>query len=220
MSDYLEVVYEKDAKPYTSYPSKLCQHLFQRFNLKKGDRLLDLGCGRGEFLKGFASLGLNSEGLDCCKSALELSKEYKIEICDFENQKLPYTDNHFDVIFCKSVVEHSYYPDKIFKEARRILRPNGKFIVMTPDWESVYKTFYEDHTHRTPFTAASLKNIYSISDFKQTRVVKFRQLPLLWKFPFLTIFSKIIAMISPRSKIKAIRFSKEVMLLGIAEKRN
>jgi len=218
MSDYLKVVYEKDARPYTIYPFKLCRYLFKRFNLSKGDHLLDLGCGRGEFLKGFSALGLNSEGLDCCKTAVELSKEYKIEVCDFESQKLPYPDSYFDVIFCKSVVEHSYYPEKIFNEARRILKPNGKFIIMTPDWESVYKTFYEDHTHRTPFTVTSLTNLYNISDFGQIRVVKFRQLPLLWKFPALNIFARIIAFTFPRSKIKAIRFSKEVMLLGIAEK--
>lgn len=218
MSDYLKIFYEKNKKPYTSYPPKLCRYLFNKFSLKKGDHLLDLGCGRGEFLKGFASLELNSEGLDCCKSATEFSKDYKIEICDFENQRLPYPDNHFDIIFCKSVIEHSYYPEKIFKEAYRILKPNGKLIVMTPDWESVYKTFYEDYTHRVPFTVVSLKSIYNVTDFGRIKVAKFIQLPLLWKFPFLTVFSKFIAFVFPRSKIKAIRFSKEVMLLGVGEK--
>ena len=218
MNDYLKVVYNKGVRPYTNYPSKLCRYLFKRFNLNKGDHLLDLGCGRGEFLKEFSALGLNSEGMDCCKSAVELSKGHKIEVCDFENQRLPYPDNYFGVIFCKSVIEHSYCPEKIFKEAYRILKPNGKFIVMTPDWESVYRTFYEDYTHRMPFTLNSLKNIYAIFGFGKIRVCKFRQLPILWKFPVLNVFSKIIALVFPRSKIKAIRFSKEVMLLGIAEK--
>ncbi len=218
MNDYLKVIYKEEARPYTMYPFKLCGHLFKKFGLKKDQLLLDLGCGRGEFLKGFARLGLNSEGLDSCESARELSKGHKIEICDFESQRLPYRDNHFDVVFCKSVIEHSYYPEKIFKEVHRILRPNGKFIVMTPDWESVFKTFYEDYTHRTPFTLASLKNIYAVSNFRQIKVNKFRQLPLVWKFPALGFFSTIIALIFPRSKIKAIRFSKEVMLLGYAEK--
>lgn len=219
MSDYLKVVYSEKERPYTAYPPKLCKHLFDRFSLKPGERLLDLGCGRGEFLKGFAGLGMTAEGLDQCSTAKDLNKGYKVEIADFDKEALPYEDNSFDAIFCKSVIEHFYYPDKIFKEAYRILKPGGKFIVMTPDWEAVYKTsFYEDYTHRTPFTVTSLKDIYAIFNFTDIFVCKFRQLPLLWKYPFLNIFAKIIAVVCPRSKIKAIRFSKEIMLLGCAKK--
>jgi len=219
MSDYLKVVYSEKERPYTSYPEKLCRHLFERFNLKKGQKLLDLGCGRGEFLRGFARLGMETEGLDNCASAKEMSKGHKVSLADFEKDKLPYPDNYFDAIFCKSVVEHFYYPEKIFQEAYRILKPGGKFIVMTPDWEAVYKTFYEDYTHRTPFTVASLRDIYAIFGFGDVLVCKFRQLPLLWKLPFLNIFSIMIAAVCPRSKIKAIRFSKEIMLLGCAVKK-
>lgn len=218
MSDYLKVIYSEKERPYTNYPEKLCRYLFQRFGLNKNQKLLDLGCGRGEFLRGFAKLGMETEGLDGCSGAKGLNKGHKVEIADLEGV-LPYPDDTFDVIFCKSVIEHFYYPEKIFKEAHRILKPGGKFITMTPDWEAVYRTFYEDYTHRTPFTLASLKDIYAIFGFKDISVCKFRQLPLLWKFPFLNMFSSVIAAVSPRSKIKAIRFSKEIMLLGCADKK-
>jgi hypothetical protein len=89
---------------------------------------------------------------------------------------------------------------------------------MTPDWESVYKLFYEDYTNRTPFTINSLTDIYRIFGFKVIEVKKFRQLPILWKHPPLTIFSKLLRHF-PRSNIKSIKFSKEIMLLGVGSKK-
>lgn len=220
MDDYLKVVYSEENRPFTTYPGKLCKYLFNRFNLKPNDLLLDLGCGRLEFSLGFKSLGIEVFGADGCESAVDFSKGTGIEVkkADLEKEKVPYPDGFFDIIFCKSFIEHFYYPERIVEEARRLLKPGGKFIVMTPDWEANYKIFYEDYTHRTPFTKTSLNDIYAIHGFSDIKVEKFRQLPLLWKYPGLAIFSKIIALVCPRSKIKAVRFSKEIMLLGYAVK--
>ena len=94
--------------------------------------------------------------------------------------QLPFNENYFDVIYSKSFIEHFYYPEDVFKEVLRILKPGGKFINLTPDWETVYRGFYEDYTHRTPFTETSLKDIYLINGFKSASVEKFKQLPILW----------------------------------------
>ena len=53
MADYLKIVYSEKRRPYTDYPSKLVKYLYDKFNLKPGMKILEPGCGRGEFLKGF-----------------------------------------------------------------------------------------------------------------------------------------------------------------------
>ena len=53
VNNYLSVVYNPKLAPYTDYPSKLCSYLFQVFNFKKGMKMLEPGCGRGEFLSNF-----------------------------------------------------------------------------------------------------------------------------------------------------------------------
>lgn len=220
MSDYLNTVYSEKNKPYTIYPDKLCKYLFNTFKLKPNDRLLDIGCGRLEFARGFHKLGVEVFGVDSSNSIFEFVKGDKIVVkkVDLEKELVPFDNSYFDVIFCKSFIEHFYYPEKIVKEVYRLLKPGGKFIILTPDWEANYKIFYDDYTHRTPFTITALRNILAIHGFCNISVVKFRQLPLLWRFPVLDIFSNIIAVICPRSRIKAIRFSKEVMLLGFGIK--
>jgi SAM-dependent methyltransferase len=212
---YLNVIYSKNRRPYTSYPSKLCKFIVDNYFKKDYETILDVGCGRGEHLSEFQKLGFHIKGIDKSEEAKELMNN--IQIVDLDHESIPFDDNSFDVIFNKSLIEHLNNPDNFFQEAYRILKPGGRLITLTPDWESVYKIFYEDYTHKTPFTIDAIKDIYQIFRFKLIVVKKFRQLPILWKYPSLTIFSKLLFYL-PRSKNKAIKFSKELMLLGVGEK--
>ncbi len=221
--DYIAVVYNEEDRPFTQYPDKLARYLFLRYKLPKGSKLLDLGCGRGEFLRGFIRCGLNGYGVDRSTIAESVCPEAEILQSDLENEPLPYNDNSFDAVFSKSVLEHFYYPEKLVIEIYRIVEPGGIVITMVPDWESVYKTFYEDYTHRTPFTINSLKDILLISGFDDVKVEKFRQLPFLWSLPWLQPFCSLVAFIVPRAlrpHSKLVRFSQEIMLLSTAVKPN
>ena len=219
MKNYLSVVYNSKTHPYSDYPSKLCSYLFQIFNLKKGMKMLEPGCGRGEFLKNFKNLGLDVVGLDISEESLNYGNDFEVKICNVEKEKLPFDDNTFDVVYSKSFIEHLYYPEKYLEEAYRVLKPGGILITLVPDWESNFRTYFDDFTHRSPFTYISLKDVYLMNGFKNVKVFKFRQLPLIWKFPFLNYLSMVIAPFVPiRSKIKFLRWSKELMLIGSGKK--
>jgi ubiquinone/menaquinone biosynthesis C-methylase UbiE len=212
---YLETIYHDNSRPITDYPKKLINYLIRRFDLKKNSKILELGCGRGEFLNEFHLSGLNAYGVDISD----------FETVDIDKEKLPYKDNFFDIIYSKSVIEHFYYPDKIFEEAYRVLKPGGLIITLTPEWKYIYKSFYEDFTHRVPFTKVSLKDIHEMNDFKNVRVESFKQLPVIFEkkyysifFDIFSFFTRILVPDHFRLKYKWIRFSKEIMLLSIAEK--
>lgn len=220
--DYLAVVYNDEEKPYTRYPRQLTRYLIERFALSAPDRLLDLGCGRGEFLDGFLRCGLDAHGLDISATAKRLCPAERIKIADLDKLPLPFENAGFDCVFSKSVLEHFYYPEKICAEIFRLLKPGGLAITMVPDWHAVYRTsFYEDHTHRTPFTRMSLERLLRMSGFEQVAVEKFRQLPFVWQRPWLGPFCFLIARFTPdawRARFKLVRFSKELMLLSTAVK--
>lgn len=224
--DYIDVVYNEIDKPFTSYPKKLTNYLSKKYNIKKENILLELGCGRGEFLKGFIDIGINCYGVDLSENAKKMCPSAHISKVNLIEQQLPFEDNFFDFVYSKSFVEHFYHPEKIFEESHRVLKLGGKLITLTPDWESIYKTFYEDYTHRTPFTINSLKEIHLIHGYKNVKVERFRQLPIIWKKDggynnFFTLLSKITSFIAPKTlkkNFKWVKFSKEVMLLSSAEK--
>lgn len=58
MKNYVEVAYEEKEKPFGEYPLLLAQYLMRRYKMKQGMRILDNGCGRGEFLHAFACPGM------------------------------------------------------------------------------------------------------------------------------------------------------------------
>lgn len=219
--DYVSVIYNEQEKPFTSYPDQLARYLVDRYGLQSGSKILDIGCGRGEFLRGFMRCGLRGSGIDQSLVAQEICPEAEIIQADLDTGALPYADNSFNYVFSKSVLEHFYFPEKLVAEIHRILVPGGMTITLVPDWESVYKIFYEDYTHRTPFTQKSLRDILLIHHFKMVQVEKFKQLPFLWKMPWLGPLTSLISIISPTAlspRSKLIRFSKEGMLLSSAVK--
>ncbi len=213
---YIETVYNDKDRPFTTYPSKLASYLFNRFHMKTGQKLLEVGCGRGEFSKGFLDLGMEVHAIDQSDFVKSFAPNIKFKPCDLQDGVLPYEDKSFDFVYSKSVVEHFYYPEKIMGEIFRILRPGGIAITMTPSWEENMKMFYEDYTHRTPFTPTSLRDLQTIAGFNQVNVEKFIQLPIVWQHSWMTPISKLTAMLTPNmlKKYKFVRFSKEIMLLG------
>ena len=75
--NYIDFLYSSNYRPKSDYPLKLANHLLENFILKK-DRLIDLGCGRGDMLKAFSQVGLEVEGVDLSPSSLELNKSINI----------------------------------------------------------------------------------------------------------------------------------------------
>ena len=150
-----------------------------------------MGCGRGEFLNEFTKLGMNGFGIDLSSYAKNYCDNAEIKVVDVSKNPLPYPDDSFDIVFSKSFIEHFYYPEKIFKEAYRVLKPSGILINLTPEWKYIYRSFYDDFTHRTPFTKKSLEDIHHVVGFKNVEVNSFKQLPILWSDNFIirNIFS-------------------------------
>lgn len=178
--DYLEVVYTADAKPLTTYPDKLARHLMGRFGLAPGMTLLDVGCGRGEMLGAFSRLGLSCAGLDMAPSAGSLAPDVPVSLCNVTAEPFPVAEASFDAVFMKSVIEHLIDPAPLLAEARRALRPGGILIILTPDWESVWRVFYEDGTHVHPYMAKGLAEVLAMHGFEAAQSEQFCHHEALW----------------------------------------
>jgi SAM-dependent methyltransferase len=221
--DYLQVIYNEVDRPLTDYPVKLANYLCRRFNILTGANLLEIGCGRGEFLNGFILRGVNGFGIDIIPSAGACCPCAEFRLADVEDEGIPYPDSFFDVVYSKSVIEHFYYPERMMKEVYRVLKPGGLVITLCPSWEFNYRNYFEDYTHRTPFMLESLRDIQIIQGFNNVQVEYFRQLPSTWsKFGVLAYFlSELTRFCLPsftKKYSKWSRFSKEVMLLSSAKK--
>lgn len=215
MNKYVETAYQEKEKPFGEYPLQLAEYLMERFGLKKGMRILDNGCGRGEFLHAFSSLGMEASGTDIS----DFCKQSKV--VDLNHDMLPFPDNYFDAIFSKSVIEHIENTEHYMSEMRRVLKEGGVLILMVPDWETQYFIFYQDPTHIHPYTKKSVDRLLNMCEFKEVSSEKFVQLPSVWRNSVMRFFSRMIRLAGPVKKIyknKFIRFSRELMILGSGTK--
>ncbi len=89
------------------------------------------------------------------------------------------------------------------------------------------KVFYEDFTHCRPYTPTAIKDLLKIHGFENVISERFYQLPFLWKYNYLSIFSQILGAIlsvdsarwlTEKTKIKLFRWSIERMVLGYGRK--
>lgn len=221
MQNYLLVQYSEESKPYTDYPFVLCQYLAGRFGIGRGSRILDAGCGRGEILHAFNRLGFKAEGLDIARFAGKLLRGAPIKTANFEREPFPYRDETFDLVFSKSVIEHLHNPENFLSECWRVLRPAGRIIMLTPDWQSHRYVFYGDHTHVQPYVEAGLASALRMFGFGSVRTELFYQLPLVWRQPLLKAILKPLRIIFPIKKSGGNgfwRWSRELMILGTAVK--
>ena len=216
---YITNKYDVSSYPYTDYSKLLCQYLFSNYNMSKGQILLEPGCGRCDHLHHFRELGLNVLGMDLSNESLDFAEDIDVKICNLESEQMPYEDNSIDIIYSKSFIEHLDCPDNFLKESHRVLKPGGILLTLVPDWESNYRTYYDDYTHKTPFTIVSIRDLYKIHGLDDINVIKFRQLPIVWKFPILNYFCAFISPFVPaRTKNKFLRWSRELMLISSGRK--
>jgi len=200
----------------TEYPIKLVNYLFNRFNLKEGMKLLDVGCGNEEHMSAFVKLKMKTYGIDSIK---HINK--KVKVCNLTKQRIPFSNNTFDVVFTKSCLEHLRPIECPMKQIKRVLKKNGLLIVMVPDWKSQYKNYYDGYDHITPFTRRGIKGLMNYVGFKDVECEYFYQLPFTWQCNTAKIIPKIISILPDRFMWKdeynhriLIRFSKLKMLLA------
>lgn len=219
--DYVSVIYDTTTRPVTQYPDQLASHLANRFGMKPGQQLLDVGFGRGDFLRAFARVGLKVSGVDQSPSALESCADLDVHSCCAGRDQLPFPDESFDIVFHKSLLEHLDDPEPLMEETLRVLRPGGRLIVLVPDWISQMGIYFDDHTHRRPYTQVGLKDLLVICGFQDVHAELFHQLPVLWKHPSLKIVSRLLrGVVRPehRPKSSFVRWSVELMILGAGVK--
>lgn len=112
--------------------------------LKKGLRVLDLGCGDARRTVEMAKMVREVVGLENQEKPLKFARiiledmskvSKKITLALYDGKHIPYPENSFDVVTAFDVIEHlprTAVPSWL-KEIHRVLRPGGVFIILTPN---------------------------------------------------------------------------------------
>jgi SAM-dependent methyltransferase len=102
------------------------QFAFRHFDVD-GKRVLDIGCGGGDYLAHFAP---GSVGLDLNPQPAR-ARGLNVRCYDFRD-RLPEDLGEFAVVWCSNILEHVLAPHSFLVGLRRVLRPDGVLIVTVP----------------------------------------------------------------------------------------
>lgn len=125
--------------------------LFQKMNkvtLEKvspepGEKILDIGCGRGFDGVELAKKGAKVIGLEPSNIMIECAKDYvsqngaTMAIVRGVGEYLPFRDQSVDKVLCKGALDHFCEPTVVIQQIARVLNPQGKAIIAIANFESL-----------------------------------------------------------------------------------
>jgi SAM-dependent methyltransferase len=142
--------------------------------------IMDLGCGRGEFLNLARDIGYKTIGVDFGSAMVREAQQrghevYRSDILSFLKTS---PDASYDVISMFHVIEHcqASYSFQVFAEAARTLKAGGVLVVETPSIFSLWVTarqFYLDPTHTQPVHPEYMSFMAFNVGFSNTELIEF-----------------------------------------------
>ena len=141
--------------------------------------ILDVGCGRGEWLQVLREEGLQARGIDTNRILVQQCKELSLDV--EEREALSYlgslSDGSLNAVTAFHFAEHLPLETlvKFLDESGRTLKPGGLIILETPNPENLLVgscNFYLDPTHKNPIPIPTMKLLLEARGFRCEEVLK------------------------------------------------
>ncbi|MFO1051508.1 MAG: class I SAM-dependent methyltransferase [Planctomycetota bacterium] len=194
--DAIHAVYEEEywksgspkTKGYANYAEESALYLktfrrrmrFIERHVPKGGRILDVGCAAGYFLRIAQEYGHDVQGVEVSTAiskeairALGADRVWVGTLQSLPEQRPGCARGSFDLLTMWDVIEHVPDPQDLLREARRMLRPDGRLIVETQNIDSRFARLlgrrwhhfkHEEHIYH--FNAGTIRRVLEDSGFE------------------------------------------------------
>ena len=118
---------------------KASRKLVRLQQLNNIQRVLDVGCGPGYFVKAASDAGLDVTGCDISQAAVDFAKdEFGVDVVAGDFLEFPH-NGFFDAITMFSYLEHTINPRAHLDKARKLLRQDGLLLLAVPNTEGLVR---------------------------------------------------------------------------------
>jgi len=170
--DHADVMYSSKNNIFNKNINKLKNYAAHWANKHKGRKLLEIGCGDGIITQEFKQKDIFA--FDISEKRIQRAKKRAkgtFFIANAEKQ-LDFDDNTFDIIVAINVIEYLKNPEKMLKEARRILNTNGILILSFPNKYVIGNLFYKDEVDFKRFSRGNIHKILNKLNLKSIHTKK------------------------------------------------
>jgi SAM-dependent methyltransferase len=126
-------------------------------------RVLDVGCGIGDFLKSCP----RAIGTDINPLTVQWCRGHGLNVTLMEADRLPFDDASFDGVVLDNVLEHLSEPKPLLTEIRRVLRPGGVCVVGVPG----PRGYAADDDHKKYYDEPLLRQVLAEARFASVKMV-------------------------------------------------
>jgi len=164
---------------------------------KNSSKILDVACGPGLLSQALNRYCFNLEnytGIDLSPKAIELTRQKKSTagfFCKSIHDMPFYWNNYFDYVVVLGVFERLYYRNACFLHIRRILKDNGKCLIMVRNseskwWQEQYQKWEPENSKEGAYSVNEFKTMIEANLFEVEKIY-----PDLHFFPEKTDFEKV-----------------------------
>ncbi len=110
-----------------------------------GGKLLEVGCGNGEFLKRMEGLGWDAQGVEPDRRAAQIARErLGLKVVSGVLEETSFPDGAFDAVVMNHVIEHIAETRSSLERCFRLLKPGGRLVAVTPNFDGLGRRFFQD----------------------------------------------------------------------------
>jgi len=171
---------------------RFLENILPLYRHKHDIKILDVGCGTGEFAFGLSDHMKNADihgvdiSFDMAKIAKSKLKDHKVRFKVGDVEDLPYPDNTFNIITCSNSFHH--YPNKkrALKEMHRVLKQDGHLMIVdgcrdVPWGLLIFKVVEIFEKHAYHIYGPELRDLLNEAGFHQIGQKRFNPIaPLLF----------------------------------------
>jgi len=175
LEDWRYMGFENRFRGSEDHIKNLLEKFLAYFN--KDGKILDLGCGRGEFLELLKEKGYEAEGIDINEQMVNICRDKSLlcEKSDILKKLAQYEDNTLGGIFSSQVIEHlpPPYLKRMIELSYFKIRPQGSIVLETINPASVFalvQVYYLDISHQQPVHPQTLKFLLESSGFEDVDI--------------------------------------------------
>jgi len=137
---------------------KIILALIDKFFLScKGLKILDAGCGTGEFIPLLEKHG-QVYGIDNSQEAIKICKNRGFQAKRGSLLSVPFSDGFFDLTLALDVIEHIDNDLIALRELKRVTKPDGLILITVPAYQFLWSAHDLAHHHKRRYSSKILKN--------------------------------------------------------------